>query len=220
MIVYVATAPYHSYYIKVNSESSVAFKTMLWAGKKTPYGSQEFIVSLMKISILITIQQTVIKISLVTIILPATVQIIWSMQKGINNGVKTVVLRRFSFLVSSSALGLCCLVLWAFMFGPVFDSISTSWEEKGCSKPSAPRALCQDKCGVHDGVPSLPEGGVWCWWFSSLPWEPSPGAVFQAWSHELLPHCLALSALLVLPSSQTALPYQPLVTSLKHWGPQ
>lgn len=76
MIVYVATAPYHSYYIKVNSESSVAFKTMLWAGKKTPYGSQEFIVSLMKISILITIQQTVIKISLVTIILPATVQII------------------------------------------------------------------------------------------------------------------------------------------------
>lgn len=37
MIFYVATAPYQCYYIKVNSETSVAFKIMLWAGKKAPY---------------------------------------------------------------------------------------------------------------------------------------------------------------------------------------
>lgn len=32
-----------------------------------------------------------------------------------------------TFLVHSSALGVCCWALpWAFMFGPVFDGISTA----------------------------------------------------------------------------------------------
>lgn len=66
-------------------------------------GRQEFIVSLMKSFSLITIQQIVTKISLGTVILPATAQIIGLIQNCINNRVK---LWHKTFLVFTSAVGL------------------------------------------------------------------------------------------------------------------
>lgn len=72
-----------------------------------------------------------------------------------------------TFLVSSSALGLCCWVLP--LMG--FHVWSCVWwhqyclRNRGLQKAISTYALCQGKCGVHVGVPSWLEGGVWCWWF-------------------------------------------------------
>lgn len=116
-----------------------------------------------------------------------------------------------TFLVSSSALGLCS---WGSPMG--FHVWSCVLWHQYCSRRTGLQQAISTSC-------PLP-GQVWCSWWSSffagrrcvllmvsssLLWEPSPGAVFQAWSCELLPHCPANPFYIQIGCIWRALLFQP-----------
>lgn len=107
-------------------------------------GRQEFIVSLMRSLRLITIQQTVIKTSLVTVILPATAQIISLSQNCIKIELK---LWHKTFLVFTSAVGLSLRLPYL-----VQDLMASVFPEKKMGVAASHQCLLPSSCPLPGEV--------------------------------------------------------------------